>query len=251
VPVADQNLIPVPLTRNTTNSTLEQDYLLVGDVWPTAWQAVTWSNFESGDSVAVWGAGPVGLLAAYSAKLRGASRIYVIDHVPMRLERAESMGAIAINFVEEDVVETLRGYEPDGVMRLIEAVGAEALDSNLNYDSSIIWNQMISVAHHDAGIGIVGLYFHAPAGELNPNGDEIAANISFPYTQFFASGVTVRGGLVDPLKDAGRLVELIRSGVAHPAELITTADVGIEQIPEYFARFERWEEIKVYMTFPH
>ncbi|KAH6896493.1 chaperonin 10-like protein, partial [Thelonectria olida] len=76
VPFADMALIPVPLTAETTNTSVEQDYVTVSDVFATGWIGLTMSGFQAGDTVAVWGAGPVGLLAAYSATIRGASHVF-------------------------------------------------------------------------------------------------------------------------------------------------------------------------------
>lgn len=74
MPLADDSLIPIPFNNHTNNATKELDYLMISDIFTTSGQALTYSGFEPGDSVAVFGAGPVGLLAAYSALLRGASR---------------------------------------------------------------------------------------------------------------------------------------------------------------------------------
>ncbi|KZL80618.1 alcohol dehydrogenase -like domain-containing protein, partial [Colletotrichum incanum] len=97
-------LIPIPLTHETANSTIEHDYLTVSDIFATGWAGIDYSGFQPGDSVAVFGAGPVGLLSAYSAILRGASKVYVVDHVEERLELAASIGAIPINFAKSDPV---------------------------------------------------------------------------------------------------------------------------------------------------
>ncbi|KAK2059289.1 GroES-like protein [Colletotrichum caudatum] len=131
VPYADGNLIPIPLTHETANSTAEQDYLTVSDIFATGWAGIDYSGFRPGDSVAVFGAGPVGLLSAYSAILRGASRVYVVDHVEQRLGLAASIGAIPINFVKADPVAQILAYEPNGVMRSVDCVGMEALNSHL------------------------------------------------------------------------------------------------------------------------
>ncbi|KXH66558.1 alcohol dehydrogenase GroES-like domain-containing protein [Colletotrichum salicis] len=112
---ADMALIPVPLTAETTNTSIERDYLTVSD---------------PGDTVAVFGAGPIGLLAAYSAMLHGASRVYGVDHVPMRLEKAASIGAVPINFMDSDPVQQILAYEPGGVIRAVDAVGMEAITAN-------------------------------------------------------------------------------------------------------------------------
>lgn len=93
---------------------------------------MSYSGFEAGDSVAVFGAGPVGLLAAYSAILRGASRVYSVDSVPMRLEKAASIGAvpISLNSSTATPVEQILQHEPNGVTRSVDCVGYEAVDYN-------------------------------------------------------------------------------------------------------------------------
>ncbi|KAF5651362.1 formaldehyde dehydrogenase, partial [Fusarium tjaetaba] len=126
VKAADANLFRLPIHRNQTNESLEQSYLMTGDIFSTGWTAITWSGFEPGDSVAVFGAGPVGLMATYSALLRGASRVYTVDHAQERLDVAKSIGAIPINFAESDPVAQIQKLEPAGVKRAVDCVGLEA-----------------------------------------------------------------------------------------------------------------------------
>jgi len=78
----------------------EYDYLFSSDIWATAWACLDWSGFQAGESVAVFGAGPVGLLCAYSAILRGASKVYLVDHNQSRLDKGATIGAIPINFTQ-------------------------------------------------------------------------------------------------------------------------------------------------------
>jgi threonine dehydrogenase-like Zn-dependent dehydrogenase len=66
------------------------------DIFPTGWHGVVLSGFQPGESIAVFGAGPVGLMAAYSAKLRGASKVFVVDSVKERLEAAEKINCVCI-----------------------------------------------------------------------------------------------------------------------------------------------------------
>jgi threonine dehydrogenase-like Zn-dependent dehydrogenase len=154
---ADNSLIPVPVNASTTESTL-LDYLFVSDIFSTAWSGVTFSGFKSGDSVAVFGAGPVGLLAAYSAVLRGASRVYIVDHVQDRLDLGASIGAIPINFDESDPVEQILKKEPGGVRRSVEAVGFEAVNMSGDVDPAITLRNMVNVTARQGGMGIVGRY---------------------------------------------------------------------------------------------
>ncbi|KAJ4322076.1 hypothetical protein N0V84_005014 [Fusarium piperis] len=155
---ADQSLIPIPLTHETTNSTIEQDYLTLSDVFATGWASLDFAGFQPGDSVAVFGSGPVGLLAAYSALLRGASKVFVVDHIQSRLDRAASIGAIPINFRDEDPVAQILAFEPDGVMRSVECVGMEALNPHLGIEGDITVKQMVAVTHYGGGIGYVGVF---------------------------------------------------------------------------------------------
>jgi threonine dehydrogenase-like Zn-dependent dehydrogenase len=123
IPFADNSLVPVPVNASTNETTLFS-YLFITDIFSTAWSGLTWSGFQRGDSVAVFGAGPVGLLAAYSAVLRGASRVYIVDDVQQRLNLGASIGAVPINFNTSDPVEQILALEPMGVRRGVEAVGA-------------------------------------------------------------------------------------------------------------------------------
>ena len=73
----------------------------------SGWHGLVLSGFKSGESVAVFGAGPVGLMAAYSGVLRGASKIYVVDKVKERLDVAEKIGCIPVDFSKGDAVEQI------------------------------------------------------------------------------------------------------------------------------------------------
>jgi len=121
VPFSDVGPIVIP-------DGIEDDKVLfLSDVLPTGWQAAEYADIEPGDTVAVWGCGPVGLFAVQSAFLMGADRVIAIDHFPNRLALAAKFGAETINFEESDVYESLLymtgGIGPDAV---IDAVGLEA-----------------------------------------------------------------------------------------------------------------------------
>lgn len=250
VPFADGNLIPIPLDHNTTNRTIEQDYLTVSDIFGTAWTGLNFAGFEAGDTVAVFGAGPVGLLAAYSAMIRGASNIYIIDHVTQRLDRAASMGFIPINFTAADPVEQILAFEPDGVMRSLDCVGMEPVNANLELQEDIVVGNMIAVTHQNGGMGQIGAWGVQSSSDGAPLGDSLSSNITFPIADFFSKALRYQSGAVDPKLVANELVELIATGKASPGQFIATADISIEEAPEYYMRFNRSEEIKVYIHFP-
>src|SRR5690606_1546319 len=95
VPYADFNCLKLP-----EGNELEKDFILLADIFPTGYHGCELADVRPGDTVAVYGGGPVGLMAAYSAMLRGASKVFVVDRIPERLQKAESIGAIPINFQE-------------------------------------------------------------------------------------------------------------------------------------------------------
>ncbi|KAJ3543583.1 hypothetical protein NM208_g2303 [Fusarium decemcellulare] len=227
---ADNSLIPIPVS-STANITTLIDYLFISDIFSTAWEGVTWSGFQPGDSVAVFGAGPVGLLAAYSAILRGASRVYSIDHVQSRLDLAESIGAIPINFGGSDPVAQILAVEPGGVRRSIDAVGYEGIHANGTTDAAIVLHQAVNVTAQRGGIGVVGLYNSSLS--------------DFNIGSVFEKGLQVQGGVVLPLQGvAQELVPLVASGKAKPSFIVSSI-IELEDAPEYYARFNRHEETKV------
>ncbi|EKG20943.1 Alcohol dehydrogenase superfamily zinc-containing [Macrophomina phaseolina MS6] len=251
VPFADDSLIPVPIPANTTagNATNEIDYLFVSDIFATGWHAIDFTGFEPGDTVAVFGAGPVGLLAAYSAILRGASAVYAVDHVQERLDLAASIGAVPINFVDEDPVAAILRHEPSGVRRAADCVGAEALGADLQPHQNVIVHQMVAVTGVRGGIGQVGIMSATADSPGTPLGHNLSPNITFPTSEFFNKGLSYRAGAVDPKELAPQLVELIATGKARPS-FIVSREIGIEEAPEYYERFDRKEESKVIIRFP-
>jgi len=121
VPFSDVGPIVIP-------DGLDDDKVLfLSDILPTGWQAAENADIEPGDTVAVWGCGPVGLFAIQSALLMGAHRVIAIDHYPRRLELAKQMGAEVLDYREVEVLEALKemtgGIGPDAV---IDCVGMES-----------------------------------------------------------------------------------------------------------------------------
>ncbi len=121
VPYSDVGPIVIP-------DGIEDDKVLfLSDILPTGWQAAENAQIEKGDTVAVWGCGPVGLFAVQSAFIMGAARVIAIDHFPRRLELAAKFGAETINFNDTKVYDALQemtgGLGPDAV---IDSVGLEA-----------------------------------------------------------------------------------------------------------------------------
>ncbi|MCT8000433.1 glutathione-dependent formaldehyde dehydrogenase [Sphingomonas sanguinis] len=121
VPFSDTGPIVIP------EGVDDEKVLFLSDILPTGWMAAENAQIEPGDTVAVWGCGPVGLFAVQSAFLMGAERVIAIDHFPHRLELARQFGAETINFEESATYDALMvmtgGIGPDAV---IDSVGLEA-----------------------------------------------------------------------------------------------------------------------------
>src|SRR5687767_8102263 len=121
VPYADVGPVKVP------DGLTDEQVLFLGDILPTGWQAAVACDIEPTDTVAIWGAGPVGQFCVRSAILLGARQVIMIDRVPERLAMGEAGGAIPINFETESVLERLSDLtDGKGPEKCIDAVGLEA-----------------------------------------------------------------------------------------------------------------------------
>jgi threonine dehydrogenase-like Zn-dependent dehydrogenase len=121
VPLADAGLVKLP------ENVSDDQAILISDIFPTGYFAADNAEIKSGDSVAVFGCGPVGLFSIASAKLMKAGKIFAIDTLPDRLAAAEKLGAIPIDFNKVDPVEAiLAKTDGIGALRVIDAVGVDA-----------------------------------------------------------------------------------------------------------------------------
>src|SRR5699024_373370 len=122
VPFADYNCVPLPAGQQH-----ESDFALLADIFPTGYHSTELAGVRPGDTVAVYGAGPVGLMAAYSAMLKGASRVFAVDKVPNRLSLARQIGVEPIDYTQgppaQQIADTLG---TSGTDRGIDAVGYQA-----------------------------------------------------------------------------------------------------------------------------
>ena len=130
VPFADANCVRVP---GAPLDDLEDDFVLLADAFVTGWHATELAGLQPGATVAVFGAGTIGLLAAYSALLRGAAEVYVVDFVAERLDMAGALGAVPVSFADGDPVEQIRELlgvdslaylDLENLRRAIDAPGA-------------------------------------------------------------------------------------------------------------------------------
>lgn len=122
VPFADFNCLELP-----EGEEYENDFTMLSDIFPTGYHGTEMADVKTGDTVAVFGGGPVGIMAAYSAQLRGASVVYVVDQVKERLDQAEAIRAVPVDNSKGDPSEQIFEMRSgDGVQKSIEAVGYQA-----------------------------------------------------------------------------------------------------------------------------
>src|SRR5512143_3748917 len=123
VPFADFNCLKLPPGREH-----ESDFVLLADIFPTGYHGCELADVRPGETVAVYGAGPVGLMAAYSALLRGAARVFVVDRVPQRLAKAQEIDAVRINCDTADPGQQIKAQTDGlGTDKGVDAVGYQAV----------------------------------------------------------------------------------------------------------------------------
>jgi len=251
VPYADFNCLKLP---GTPGDEWEDDFLLLADVFPTGYHASELAGVSPGKTVAVFGAGPVGLLAAYSSVLKGASEVYVIDNIAERLEKAKDLGAVPIDFGQGDPVErifeirkkhqaTQQSHRPgeekmQGVDCAIDAVGYQARDdkkpSQENPTQAL--ENCLRVVNPTGSVGIIGVYIAPDPGARD---DQKKQGIfSFPLADFFSKGLTIGTGQAPVKKYNEYLRDLIISGRARPS-LIVSHHIKIDQAPEAYSKFDQ------------
>lgn len=254
VPYANVGLVKIP------DEVADDDALLLSDIFPTAWFGAKLAEIGDGDTVAVFGCGPVGLFSILSAQLQGATRVFAVDQHGDRLEHARRLGAETVDFSAEDPVETLRrltgGSGPD---RVIDAVGIDAespgdgrdedfeeevdavapakpaRDSAFNQpgdapSQAIRW--AVDAVAKAGTVSIVGVY--PPDAEAFPIGIAMNKNLSLNM------------GNCNHRRYIPELMELVRSGVVKPSEALTQLGdlAGAVDAYEHFdAREAGWHKV--------
>lgn len=191
------------------------------------------------------------MLCAYSALLRGASKVFNIDHVPERLAKARSIGSIPINFTKGDPVKQILAIEPSGVQRACDCVGFECVNDDLEPDEGIIIRRAVEVTTTGGGIGVIGVYITEDRCKGAPlaQGKKIA-DIRFPICDFWTKNLSMQGGAVDSKVLAPTLLRLIEAGRAKPS-FIFTAELGIDEAMKGYTAFSEHKEVKVAFKFPY
>lgn len=242
VPFADVGPLKVP------DSLSDEQALFLSDILPTAYMAAENCGIQPGDTIAIWGCGPVGLLAIRCAYLLGAERVIALDRIPDRLAKAKEAKAEAVNYEDGDVVEKLRemtgGRGPDAC---IDAVGMEAHGTTfdaiydkakqavrLESDRPHALRQAIQACRKGGTISIPGVY----GGFID----------KFPIGAAFGKGLTFKMGQTHVQKYMKPLMEKIESGELDPTFIITHR-LRLEDGPKAYEKFAKKEDhcIKVVM----
>jgi glutathione-independent formaldehyde dehydrogenase len=132
---------------------------MVADIFPTGWHATELAGVKAGDSVVVYGSGPVGLMAAYSAILKDASKVMIVDRHPDRLRLAETIGVIPIDDSKGSPVDqVLAQTDGKGADKGCECVGYQAHDPQGHEHPNMTMNNLVRSVRFTGGIGVVGLF---------------------------------------------------------------------------------------------
>ncbi|MBA1274818.1 zinc-dependent alcohol dehydrogenase [Stutzerimonas azotifigens] len=231
VPFADVGPVVIP------NGLTDEQVLFLGDIFPTGWQAAAQCEIEPTDTVAIWGAGPVGQFAIRSAVMMGAEQVICIDNVPERLSMARAGGAITINFDEESVLERLkeltRGKGPE---KCIDSVGMEAhaarsIDSM--YDRA---KQAVMLETDRPHVLREMIYVCRPAGILSIPGVYGGLVDKIPFGAAMNKGLTFRMGQTHVNRWTDDLLNRIQEGQIDPSFVITHT-VGLEEGPDMYKTF--------------
>lgn len=237
VPFADVGPIVVPPEVD------DDKVLFLSDILPTGWMAAENCEIEPGDTVAVWGCGPVGLFAVQSAMILGAERVIAIDHYPHRLALAKSLGAEVVNYeevhVREALVEMTGGIGPDAC---IDAVGMEShgfspdnvidgikMAVKLGTDRPHALRQVILACRKGGRVSIPGVY----GGMAD----------KFPIGALMEKGLSVKTGQTHVQKYSKKLLEMILDGRIDTTFLISHR-LPLEKAADGYRMFkERQNEV--------
>ena len=237
VPYADVAPVKIP------DGVSDEQALFLGDIFPTGWQAAAQCDIQTDDTVAVWGAGPVGQFAMRSALLLGAKQVVAIDCLPDRLSMAEAGGAIPINFEEESVIERLNDLTGGkGPEKCIDAVGMEAHISLKHFDS--IYDRIKQTFMMESDRPHVlreMMYVCRPAGVLSIPGVYGGLVDKIPFGALMQKGLTVRTGQTHVNRWTDDLLRLIQEGKIDPSFVITHT-VALEDGPAMYKTFRDKED---------
>jgi threonine dehydrogenase-like Zn-dependent dehydrogenase len=226
VPFSDVGPIVIP------DGIDDDKVLFLSDILPTGWQAAEHCDIEEGDTIAVWGCGPVGLFAIQSAFKLGAHRVIAIDHYPRRLQLAKQMGAEILDYREVSVLEALKemtgGIGPDAV---IDCVGMESHGLSIDNLADTVKQQLMLATErpHALREAIIAC---RKGGKVSIPGVYGGFADKFPLGQMMEKGLTVKTGQTHVQRYTKKLLDLIQKDeldttfmISHREPLSRAADL--------------------------
>jgi threonine dehydrogenase-like Zn-dependent dehydrogenase len=256
IPYANVGLVKLP------DAVTDEQAILISDIFPTGYFAADIAEIADGDTVAVFGCGPVGQFAIASARLLGAGRVLAVDRVPSRLEMARSQGAEVIHFEEEDPVTALKRLTGGiGVDRAIDAVGVDAETAErgpaakaAKKEKERFDKERQQVAPEADPKGDTWKPGQAPsqvldwavetlakAGTLSIIGVYPEVARSFPIGQAMNKNLTIQMGNCNHRKYIPQLVSLVVEGAIDPSDILTQVQPMASAL-EAYEHFDRREE---------
>lgn len=253
IPFANIGLIKLP------SEITDDQAIMLSDIFPTGYFGAKMAEITSGDTVAVFGCGPVGQFAIASAKLMGAARVFAIDKLPDRLAMARAQGAEIINFEEENPVSTLQRMTSGiGVDRAIDAVGIDAEHSHQHGGDQQTQEMLENFAQEVKEIAPITapdgknwrpgdgpsqvLYWAvdslAKAGTLSIIGVYSEKSRIFPIGMAMGKNLTINMGNCHHRKYIPTLIELVLSGRIDPSKILTNVAPICDAVEAYKA-FDR------------
>lgn len=229
IPYANTVLYKIP------EGITDKQALIVSDILATGWFGADMAEVKPGESVAVYGAGPVAQMAMLSAKVMGASKIIAINHIDSRLNMAhEYTDAITINYSKTNPVdEVMRITDNNGVDKVIEAVGLEAQAGNLETLSEALRLEMssgrsvrwsIESVRRGGVVSIIGVF----SGDMD----------NFPIGTLQMKNITLRAGNCPHRKYVDTLFNMIREGKIDPSYVITS-EFKLDDINDAYNCFDK------------
>jgi threonine dehydrogenase-like Zn-dependent dehydrogenase len=220
----------------------QTDYVMLADIFPTGYHATEMAGVKPGDQTVIMGGGPVGLMAAYSAILKGAGRVWVVDRHPDRLALADKIGAIPIDDSAQDPVQVIK----DATLGLGAdngCVGYQAHDPQGNEDASLTLNTLIDAVRFTGKIGCVGVFVpQDPGGREKQRAGELEAEGKLPldFGMMWFKGQSIGTGQCPVKKYNRALRDLVAGGKARPS-FIVSHELPLDRAPEAYRNFDSRE----------
>jgi glutathione-independent formaldehyde dehydrogenase len=233
VPYADFNCLKLP--EGDAN---ESDFVLLADIFPTGYHGNELADVRPGESVAVYGGGPVGLMAAYSAILRGARKVFVVDRVAERLQKAEEIGAIPVNFGEGNPVEQIKDQtEGEGTDKGIDAVGYQAqARGEEREEPATVLNSLVETVRPTGALGIPGLY--VPSDPGGPDEQAKQGLLLVAVGRLFEKGLRLGTGQCNVKRYNRQLRDMIIEGRARPS-FVVSHELSLDEAPSAYEKFDK------------